>query len=159
PSLTTFRATSSPGSCAQQCSQTIGSTERRHKLRRCARSRLRHRNKTMSMGCDDLTRSLERRRRTGEEPFAESNEMEACRPRAMFVSSVHGATVALPNGQFVGRSTFSKLVPNRENVLPVILHADHDPALRHCLVVECLGKGADLSGAPAPVHRGANVEE
>ena len=34
----------------------------------------------------------------------------------------------------------------RENVLLVVLHADHDPALLQCRVVECLGKGADLGG-------------
>jgi hypothetical protein len=48
---------------------------------------------------------------------------------------------------------------NAKMCLPVVLHADHDPALLQCRVVECLGKDADLGGVvPAPVPRGAHVE-
>ena len=58
------------------------------------------------------------------------------------MSSVHGAAVAVNSSGGISSNLFLR----RENVLLVVLHADHDPALLQCRVVECLGKGADLGG-------------
>src|SRR5271166_2589210 len=44
------------------------------------------------------------------------------------------------------------LVLKGENTLPVVLHADDDPAILLCLVVERLGEGADHLLGRDPVH-------
>jgi hypothetical protein len=43
---------------------------------------------------------------------------------------------------YVGNSSGSAIEP--EDALPVFLHADHDPAILLCLVVQILGEGADF---------------
>jgi hypothetical protein len=70
------------------------------------------------------------------------------------VSSVHGAAVAVKSSGGISSNLFLK----RENVLLVVLHADHDPALPQCRVVECLGMPTLVAGSPCAVPRGAHVE-
>src|SRR5215472_4742132 len=50
----------------------------------------------------------------------------------------------------------SRVLFERKNALPIVLHADHGPATLFPLIVECLGKGADLR-IRKPLRRAISV--
>src|SRR5215510_4164558 len=54
------------------------------------------------------------------------------------------------------RSMLTSLALERENILPVVLHADDDPAALLRLVVERLGEGANL-GVGQPLGRSVAI--
>jgi hypothetical protein len=69
------------------------------------------------------------------------------------ISSAMVAAIGTGEGFSKGRdfAAWLGLVPQqistlfeRENTLPVILHADHNPAVLLCLIIQCLCEGADL---------------
>lgn len=58
--------------------------------------------------------------------------------------SVNGANDSKPTSMLAVDRCWSTSRLPRKDVLPVIFHADDDPSALFCLIVERLGKGADL---------------
>src|SRR6516225_12024812 len=57
--------------------------------------------------------------------------------------------------RFVPKADITALF-ERKDALPIVLHADHRPAALFPLIVECLGKGADLR-IGKPLRRAISV--